>query len=151
MARIPTFYRVAFTWFDVLISAGTAVMAYARPQIFTEMYVRSMVAHTEEIAVVIWCIGAMFAYHAIIQGVVLRYTDDLRVWKASQFATLVLDWQMVFILYAAAQRQGTLDPASWTANDWGSWILTAGVIVIRTMFLLDVGIAKEAQLAKKVA
>ncbi len=86
---------------------------------------------------------------AIIDIVLLRYTQDVGVWKIIQVAVLVYDLTLLYSTYYSLGQQGRLSFDALRWEDWGGIIITAQAVVVRTAFLLDVGLRKTRRTSKR--
>jgi len=77
-----------------------------------------------------------------LSGVLLRATNDLKVWKHVQTAILLIDIAMLYSAWDALRLQGRLGFADWRGEDWGTVGLTMFVTVLRLAFLAEVGFKK---------
>ncbi|KAH8902288.1 hypothetical protein BR93DRAFT_972682 [Coniochaeta sp. PMI_546] len=84
--------------------------------------------------------GAMFCF-AVLQGALLRYTDDTNVWKIVNGGFLSWDICLLYGSYTMLVSQGRLYPSSWRLEDWSSMGLTASVGLLRALFVLGVGLS----------
>lgn len=79
----------------------------------------------------------------------LRASDDPKVWRVVQAATLGVDFGILATLWNALRMQGRSGVGEWTGGDWGNIGFTCLVAVIRVGFLAGVGGGKRE--GKKVA
>lgn len=86
---------------------------------------------------------------AFIAVVLLRYTEDVKVWKTVEAAVLIWDFALLYSNYYALSRQGRLSIGALRLEDWGDIIITSQAMVVRTSFLLGVGLSKEGKVVKK--
>lgn len=83
-------------------------------------------------------IGVLYALFAIIEGVVLRFTKDKRVWLAVLAAMLVCDVGHIYAVFEIAPER-VLQVGAWNSDEWINYgTLTFGA-VLRAAFLLGVG------------
>lgn len=87
-------------------------------------------------------LGGALLMLAVIDIVLLRYTMDLGIWKIIQGAVLVYDLSLLYSNYDALGMQGRLSLQALRFEDWGSIIITAQAAVVRSAFLLGVGLGK---------
>lgn len=89
---------------------------------------------------VLWQVAGLFAMIAVNQAVLLRYTDDIGVWKISNFGVLLVDIFMVGGILEMLMTQERLSMKSMLSEDWTNVVFTLIVIVIRVLFILGVGV-----------
>lgn len=86
---------------------------------------------------------------AIIDIFLLRYTEDVHIWKILQTAVLTYDCALLYSSFHALAQQERLSASSWRFEDWGCIIITFQAMVVRTLFLLGVGLAQKDRTLKK--
>lgn len=79
-----------------------------------------------------------------ISAVLLRYTDDIKIWRIVQIADLIVDVAYFWAVWGVLDAQKRLDPTTWRAEDWGSVAITGTATVVRLLFLLGIGFKKAA-------
>ncbi|KAM0816482.1 putative EXPERA domain-containing protein [Seiridium cardinale] len=92
--------------------------------------------------------GALFLMVAINTGVLLRYASDMNVWRIAQRGILAVDLILLWAQYQYMDQQGRLELAAWRFEDWSCAVLTLFVAVLRSIFLLNVGIETEKDTKK---
>lgn len=80
---------------------------------------------------------------AILNGILLRYTQDIGVWKIAQASILAIDLSLLAGTYEVFGNQGRLSPMTWQVGDWVGMIITIGVTVARISFLAELGFKKQ--------
>ena len=93
-----------------------------------------------ETALLLDYLVGFFAMLGVLQLSLLRARPaDVYVWKALQFATLVLDVVQVAATARALLAQGRTDPGAWLGGEWQNLAGNAGIGLIRAAFVLGVG------------
>lgn len=75
----------------------------------------------------------------------LRISDDLKVWRVVQFATLLVDVSLLVTMRVMLQQQGRLDMGEWRSGDWFNAGFTVWVAIIRGAFLAGFGVGDGAR------
>ena len=90
-----------------------------------------------------------FLMMSILQTVLLRSTNDLKVWKIFEGAVLAYDWVMLASIYDTLRLQGRLQANELRGEEWGSIAITALAVVVRSAFVLGVGVPSQSKRVKK--
>lgn len=138
-------YRAWFLWVDpVLTLAGmygnlidhdtnvTSFFTDLRPSVHLVPY--------------FYQIGGMGASYLVLSVFLLRYTEDVGVWKILQAAITCADFTLLAATYVGMRHEGTLsDVSAWRFLDWANIVITGICTVLRIAFVLGIGIkAKKA-------
>ena len=94
-------------------------------------------------------LAAHLLFFSWSQAVVLRYTEDLRVWKTLLFGMFLCD---VLHLYASYRILGTevfLNPAMWRWEEWVNFVMLYGPGGLRLAFCAGFGLGRTEQRARK--
>jgi hypothetical protein len=84
-------------------------------------------------------LAAAYLFFAVVEGLVLRTTRELRVWRAVVFALLLCD---AGHLYATWLEMGTRDFVNawnWRGHDAATMMTFIVPVVLRVAFLLNIG------------
>lgn len=92
--------------------------------------------------------GGMLDF-GIVSAALLRYTDDVNVWRIVQVACLVVDLAYYWSVWRVLGAQGRLSVATWRPEDWGSVGITAVAGMVRTAFLMGLGFENSRGRGKK--
>lgn len=150
--HINTFYRLWFTWFDPLVLTLTIISSLANPAGFLEMLASPKIAPYAAIShgPLIWQCAPLYGFMAIIFAFLLRASDDPKVWRIVQAATLVVDVSLIGIIVKALDMQGRLTTSEWRTIEWVNIVFTTLIGVGRFAFLMGVGESKGVGAKKKV-
>jgi hypothetical protein len=88
-------------------------------------------------------LAAAYVFFAVVEGLVLRTTNEIQVWRTMIFALLVCDTGHLCATWAEMGTQGILSPWSWRAIDAMTMTTFVAPFVLRVAFLLEVGLKKE--------
>jgi len=141
-------YQILFLYFEPFMAFGGAILCHFKPALFlntmspTAIYAPSNQVIYDQVA-------ATYTLFAFNEAVVLRVTNDLRVWKTILLGILVCDIIHLYASYTALGAATFWDPRLWR---WGDAINLGslwGQAVIRVAFLLNVGLDKGEKEKRK--
>lgn len=75
-----------------------------------------------------------------ISAVLLRYSNDIKIWRIVQFACFLVDIAYFWAVYEALSVQDRLNMKMWRAEDWGSVLVTGIATIFRMVFLTGMGL-----------
>jgi hypothetical protein len=139
--HINTFYLLWFTWFDPIVIFLTVISCIATPSAIVEMAVPpSISAYDPMQAPLMWQIAPLFGFMGIMFGVLLRASQDPKVWRIVQAATLAVDISLIVILLGALEMQGRM----WVFGEWRgierfNLGFTVAIALGRIAFLMGIG------------
>ncbi|VUC34396.1 unnamed protein product [Clonostachys rosea] len=152
---VPLYYDIYFRWMDPITSLATAFLVFFNRDLILAQ--AGPVAERSQqdpiLDPLMWQLAGLYLLIAILQGGLLRYTDDLGVWKFTNFGVMVVDALIVCSLVELKARTPEgLSLAGMRPEDWLNWILTSLAVVARLAFILDVGLkpTKVANAKKRV-
>ncbi|KAF9869934.1 hypothetical protein CkaCkLH20_12543 [Colletotrichum karsti] len=162
---IPKPYKTLFTLLDPLIALWGASLFLLSPQTVTSSYlpptytppVDPSLAHPA--AALSSALATSFAEYsvplhaqiaghllsnALLSAVLLRATEEVKVWRVYQLSLLVVDLFLLYGTFASYAMQGRLNPlATWRIEDWGAVSITMLAGLARLCFLMGVGFGQE--------
>lgn len=152
---IPLPYRLFFLYVEPLSTILGAYYAHLEPLTYlmlTDSASAPVSVHTipKGTSIVLTQLANLYFLFALNEGLVLRSTTDLRVWRTLLFGLLVADFGHLYScknLGLAAYWQFW----TWNAIDWGNIAFVYCGAAMRMAFLLGVGLkgAPEAALRKR--
>ncbi|CAG9982204.1 unnamed protein product [Clonostachys byssicola] len=152
---VPLYYDIYFRWIDPITSVLTTFMVFFNRDLILAQ--AGPVAPRDQqdpvLDPLMWQLAGLYLLIATLQGGLLRYTDDLGVWKISNFGVMVVDILIVCSLVELKARTPEgLSVAGMRPEDWLNWVLTILAVVNRLAFILDVGLkpSKVASAKKRV-
>ena len=150
---IPSFYRTWFTILDPILSVTGVVANLFFPNAYLDSLTTSATnPPTIETTALLDSLAGFYGALVFLQlGLLRPRPRDLGIWRTLQAATLVVD---VFILEAFARAlhaQGRLGLVHWRAEEWMNIGLTAFVAVLRTAFLLGLGMEPQGKTAGRAS
>ncbi|PSN73484.1 hypothetical protein BS50DRAFT_583013 [Corynespora cassiicola Philippines] len=148
---IPGFYRVFFTIFDPLFALGVAYMNCAEPgSIVTSLFPEDGPWSTvtpSHMMLFHQSAGALVCL-ATCMGVMLRYAEDVRVWRIFEFAVLFTDFPVFYGNCVALDAQQRLSLDKIRPEEWNVFAITAFVATVRILFVAGVGLGKGTNTKK---
>jgi len=137
---IPLFYRFYFLWSDPLVCLWAVYMNFFTPAFVVNAFVPpSIPSHDPLNDFLLQQFGGSLLMLAFLDIVLLRYSKDVTVWKILEGATLLYDLVMLWSVYDALGKQGRLGLDGIRGEDWGGIGITGLAVVVRSAFLLNVG------------
>ena len=85
--------------------------------------------------------GTMVAI-ALLGSTLLRATNDVKLWKIYQGSVWTIDVIGLWSLYTILGGQGRLHPSAWRGEDWGCVGISVLSTLVRSLFVLGVGLRK---------
>ena len=144
-ARIPAFYRIFFTYIDPIICLWGASMDFFLPTLVLSSHIPSPPTPDQGHIMILKQRGGGMLNFGIVSAVLLRYTDDVNVWKIVQVACFVVDLAYYWSVWEVLGNQGRLNVATWRSEDWGSVVITGFAGAARLAFMMGVGFGKDAK------
>jgi hypothetical protein len=84
-------------------------------------------------------LASSYVLFALIEALVLRSTDDLKVWRAVVLALLVCDVGHIYAVWIEMSTHGLIFPWLWLQRDATTMLMSFMPFLLRAGFLLDVG------------
>lgn len=148
-SNIPIFYRIYFSWLDPAICLWGAYMDYFTPAFVVAATLPPAISpHNPYYDFVLYQVGGSLLSIFVIDVVLLRYTNDVNIWKIWEIAVLVYDLGLLYSFYRALELQHRLRFGALRFEDWGSIIITAQAAVVRSVFIWGVGLSKSSKWKK---
>lgn len=139
--RIPTFYRLVFTYFDFFNCILASYFYFFRRDI-SERYIHPTPRNPDH-DLVYFNMGGTMLLIGVLHGGLLRYTTDLNVWKIVNFAVLLLDLSLLAGVGDGLAKRGVTSLEGVTSEDWANISITSFVTVVRVAFIAGVGIKRD--------
>lgn len=149
-ASVPTFYRLAFTYFDPLVAFWASYMSFTDPDTIIAFFAPNT-TRDPNLDMFFQQTGGYTLALCFLQTVLLRATADVRIWKILQCATLIIDVAMLYSLCWGLNNQGRLGLGSWKGEDWGCVLVTLVPTVYRAAFVAELGFRRGKGVAVKSA
>ncbi|KAG9496676.1 hypothetical protein J7337_011454 [Fusarium musae] len=132
--KVHSFYRIWFTWIDPLTVLPTV---YAL--IFTPEFILDGLIPLNQ-AFLFHQLAALFAFVAIMLAVLLRVSSDIKVWRVVIGGVLLIDIAILISVFVSMKQQGRSGLSMFRWQDWGNYLFTGWVAVVRALFLAGVGV-----------
>ena len=147
---IPGFYSFYFSWSDPAICLWGAYMDFFTPAFVSNAFLPEKIQKWNPIFdFTLQQLGGALLMLAFIDIVLLRYTKDVKIWKILQAAVLIYDLSLLYSNYYSLKQQGRLSVSALRWEDWGGIFISAQAAVVRSLFILGVGLAKEEKIVKR--
>ena len=147
---IPNFYRIWFTIVDPLISLLGVYTNFFTPTTILKSYSPTFIsAPGSETILLLETVAAFLVRFIFLQLFLLRAkSTDMTVWRALQGSQLLVDIGMLGTFARALQSQGRMSLKVLRAEEWGNYLITERVAVMRSAYLMGFGMKSEKR--KKV-
>ncbi|KAF6811538.1 hypothetical protein CSOJ01_05671 [Colletotrichum sojae] len=150
--RIPAVYKAVFLYWDPPCSLWGAYMSFfARDYMLDTYFLGTRPARDGAHDLLLYQGGGAMVSNAILNGVLLRYTDDVGVWKLVQAGILAIDLALLAGVYEVFGAQGRLSPWMWQPADWVGIVITVSVTIARVSFIAGLGLEKTRKKSSKKA
>ncbi|KAH7245627.1 hypothetical protein BKA59DRAFT_172943 [Fusarium tricinctum] len=140
---VPAFYRIIFTYVDPVIAFATGYgLVFHRDAMLgmlSPLFTPRAVAYDPWL----WQVAAAYWMTAVIQGGLLRYTDDLGIWKICNGTICIMDVMLLFSMWEMRQPPHNWSMATMSHQDWSNVYGAAIFAVIRIFFILEVGFSSQ--------
>ena len=149
--HIPRIYRLMFLWFEPFAAFNGARIVVFNPIWYLQSLSPGATASTySPLDQPIYDqLAAHLLRFAWCEAVLLRITDDIRVWKYLLFGILLCD---VVHLYASYQSLGAavfFDPRKWRMEEWVNFLMLYIPGALRIGVCLGIGIGSKEEAAKR--
>ncbi|KAK9321777.1 hypothetical protein V1517DRAFT_325360 [Lipomyces orientalis] len=149
-AAVALPYRLYFLYFEPFFALSGAYLPIFRSEFYLSITVPHSILYptpnspspsTQPLTgLLLTQISILYAFFSFNEAVVLRCTDDLRVWRALLSGCLLSDFGHLYANLIVADPTIFWNPWSWGVDEWGNLgILWAGAI-LRVAFLWGVGV-----------
>lgn len=146
---VHSFYHFWFKWLDPLVLVPTVLATVFIPEVMLDSFIpASMSAYNPDQGFLFHHLAALFTFVGIVQGGILRVTDDIKVWRVAQAGVLVVDIAMLASLYVSLGQQGRLSLGLMRSGDWGNVAFTSLVSAVRIAFLAGFGVSNNTRAVK---
>lgn len=151
---LSTLVGAYYAWFQPhtylsLTHAASAPSPTVNPSVFSFFTSTSSALVPIGTHVVLRQLANLYFAFTLNEALVLRATDDLRVWRTLLFGLLVADFGHLYSC-ALLGWDYFYDVANWNSIAWGNIGFVYAGATLRTCFLLGVGLEGVKQVGKKV-
>jgi hypothetical protein len=156
--RIPLIYRLWFTWIDPVLSIPGVYFGLFKPELLLRSFIPATIPNraapdaplpnpdavvNPAQAMIFNQLAGFLLATAVLSCFMLRSTNDLTVWKYYQGAICLVDFVILVAMGLEYSQQGRLSPLTWRQEDWFSVLLTAVCALLRSSFVLGIGLDKK--------
>ena len=121
--RIPALYRFYFKWSDPTVLFFSVYMYFVTPDEVINAFIPiSMAPRNPHHDFLTQQVGGALLMLAILTSTLLRYTEDVKIWKILEAAILVYDFALLYVSYYALSQQRRLSIGALRVEDWGKCI-----------------------------
>jgi len=149
MAHVPLAYQAFFLWIEPFFTLLGALYAFFTPKTYLDMTRATQWADvlgpSVATLVALRQLGNLYLAFAINEAVVLRATNDRRVWQALLLGLLIADFGHLYSLYPLG-IDIYYDIMKWGPMDWGNVAFVYCGATTRICFLTGVGLGGERKL-----
>jgi hypothetical protein len=143
---IPTLYRTIFLYIEPISTLVGAIHAHYLQSKYLTLTHAASAPPLDQIplstSIILTQLANLYLLLCLNEALVLRATDDVKVWRTFLFGLLVADFGHLY----SVRMVGTWvywRVGMWNAIDWGNVGFVYFVAVTRVLFLLGVGFDKE--------
>jgi hypothetical protein len=124
-----------------------ALLLHFRPEVFLNT-MSPVAKYAPDNQVIYEQVAATYTLFAFNEAVILRITNDLRIWKALLIGILICDAIHLYGSWVALGGAIFWDIRSWRAEDWANLGTLWGQAAVRVAFLAGIGL-KGAESVKR--
>lgn len=148
--HINNFYRIWFTWVDPIVVLISVISCIVAPQAAWDFVVPEYIlAYNDFYEFLFHQSAALYGFVGLILGVLLRVSDDPKVWRVVQASVLFVDISLLIIMPLSYVRQGRAELSAWRGGEWFNMFFTLLVALIRVAYLLNIGGSESSATGKK--
>lgn len=143
--EIPTYYRQFFLVIEPISAVIGAYFAYFQPELYLQLTHPASAPQLNiplGTQIVLAQLSNLYFLFALNEALVLRSTQDLRVWRSLLFGLLIADFGH---LWSVKSLGGSIywNILKWNAIDWGNVGFVYVGALSRIAFLGGVGMSNE--------
>ncbi|KAF3915057.1 hypothetical protein ABW21_db0204519 [Orbilia brochopaga] len=133
MGQYGLIYRLVFFYIEPLLALSGAYLTYFDPQTYLfKLLPDAADPITPSTQLALTNLAAMYAHFAIVEALLLRVTDDRRVWRVAIVGMVVSD---VLHLMAIYKGRGEVAWRFGRREDWEVFATSYGPLGLRLAFL----------------
>ncbi|UPK95461.1 hypothetical protein LCI18_006396 [Fusarium solani-melongenae] len=141
LSNIPTLYRLVFLYLEPFLAIGAAIQTHFAPRVFLNTMSQTS-KYAPDNQVIYDQVAALYTLFAFNEAVLLRLTDDIRVWKGVFVGIFICDILHLYASWASLGNDVFWNPLAWRVEDWANLGALWGLGVIRIAFLTGLGLQK---------
>lgn len=140
-SHIPLAYRILFLYFEPFAAFFGTFITFFSPSTYL-----SSLSPTAKYSRDTFPIYAQLSGHLLlfswIQGVVLRSTSSVEVWKGCLFGMFMCDVLHLYGSCVGIGRKRILDLKTWRGEEWVAMVMTVVPAAMRLAFCFGIGIGR---------
>lgn len=148
MAPIPFPYQAFFLWIEPVATLAGAYYAWLKPQAYLQLThaasAPGILGVPTATTVALRQLGNLYVAFAINEALVLRGTNDLRVWRALLLGLLIADFGHLYSCFPLG-IESYYDVANWNEMAYGNYLFVYCGALTRICFLLGVGMGEPTK------
>jgi hypothetical protein len=133
---IPNYYRVLFHYLDPVGLLLGSYIYFFHPDGALAMLIPNASRNPQHDILFYQMTGFLMGY-AWLHIVLLRYTDDVNVWRILEVAALFFDAFHASGTIATLSGQGRLNPSTWRLIDWAMTSFVVFISSSRIAFVIS--------------
>ena len=150
-SAIPYLYRFALFYLEPLFATGGVLLALTKPENYVSTMTRRVTTSIDPSTNFIYTeLAGTWLYFAFTEAVVLRFIDDLRIWRLLCVGMLLSD---IAYCHSCAEAVGGwsvwLVVWKWSIDDWTVTMTTWPFLLVRIAIVLGIGVKDAASDMKK--
>lgn len=155
---IPIIYRIMLTTVEPVFALSGAALAFSNPSRLVRLMTRNSATFESDMGFLYTTAGGAWVYFASIELIMLRFSDDVRLWRLLCLCMLFSDAACCYgTIQAVGGWSSWIMISEWTIDERVSVLLTACMMLIRAHVVVGTGLGMpggrptEARLARDVA
>ncbi|KAH6995128.1 hypothetical protein EDB80DRAFT_728680 [Ilyonectria destructans] len=137
--NIPVVYRILFLYVEPFLAFAGSIMLHFTPSEFLSK-IAPNAKYAPDNQVVYDQVAAFYILTVFNLAVILRITNDIRMWRAILMGVLLCDTLHLSANWRALGSAIFWDPRTWSGDDWGNLGFLWGHALARVAFLAGFGI-----------
>lgn len=141
LPHIPLLYVLLFLYYEPVAAFGGAMLChFDAPQFLKTMDATAVYAPDSQ--VIFNQLAATYLLFAFNEGVVLRITKDLKIWKIMLLGIMLCDFVHLYASWCVMGTAVFIRPWVWRPEDWLAVGTIWAPLFVRLAFLAEVGIKR---------
>lgn len=152
LSNIPLWYKLFCLYIEPVSTIVGFYYAWFQPQIYLELTdaksAPGILGLPVATHVVLRQLGNLYLAFTLNEAIVLRVTNDVKVWRALLFGLLIADFGHLYSCYPMGLSY-YYDVANWNSIAWGNIGFVYLGATTRTCFLLGIGFGVSKRIKTK--
>ena len=149
MSQIPLIYRFLFLYFEPLAAFSGTIITLTDPLTFLQSFSPLATVFDPLTTPIYDQLSAHLLRFAWSQAVVLRITNDLRIWKYVLFGMFLCDVLHLWASYRILGPEVFFNPMEWRWEEWVNFVMLYGPGSLRLAFCAGVGLPEEGAVKRE--